>query len=64
MLAGLLLGFAFLTKMLQAFLVLPGFALAYLWAGPAQAAAPDVADVLMGWRHHRRGRLVGRDRRS
>ncbi len=32
--AGLLLGFAFLAKMLQAFLVVPGFALAYLWAGP------------------------------
>ena len=32
---GVLLGFAFLTKMLQAFLVLPGFALAYLWAGRA-----------------------------
>ena len=31
---GVLLGFAFLAKMLQAFLVLPGFALAYLWAGP------------------------------
>jgi len=30
MLAGALLGFAFLAKMLQAFLVLPGFALAYL----------------------------------
>jgi 4-amino-4-deoxy-L-arabinose transferase-like glycosyltransferase len=35
-LAGLLLGFAFLTKMAQAFLVLPGFGLAYLWAGPAR----------------------------
>jgi 4-amino-4-deoxy-L-arabinose transferase-like glycosyltransferase len=35
-LAGVLLGFAFLTKMLQAFLVLPGFGLAYLGAGPAQ----------------------------
>ena len=34
--AGLLLGFAFLAKMLQAFLVLPGFALAYLWVGPAR----------------------------
>ena len=34
--AGLLLGFAFLAKMLQAFLVLPGFALAYLVAGPAR----------------------------
>ncbi len=33
-LCGVLLGFAFLTKMLQAFLVVPGFALAYLWAGP------------------------------
>jgi 4-amino-4-deoxy-L-arabinose transferase-like glycosyltransferase len=33
--AGLLLGFAFLSKMAQAFLVLPGFGLAYLWAGPA-----------------------------
>jgi 4-amino-4-deoxy-L-arabinose transferase-like glycosyltransferase len=35
-LAGLLLGFAFLSKMMQAFLVLPGFGLAYLWAGPAR----------------------------
>jgi 4-amino-4-deoxy-L-arabinose transferase-like glycosyltransferase len=34
--AGLLLGFAFLTKMMQAFLVLPGFGVAYLWAGPAR----------------------------
>ena len=33
-LAGVLVGFAFLSKMLQAFLVVPGFALAYLWAGP------------------------------
>ena len=33
-LTGTLLGFAFLTKMLQGFLVLPGFALAYLVAGP------------------------------
>ncbi len=32
--AGVLLGFAFLAKMLQAFLVVPGFALVYLWAGP------------------------------
>jgi 4-amino-4-deoxy-L-arabinose transferase-like glycosyltransferase len=36
MLAGVLLGFAFLAKMMQAFLVLPGFGLAYLWAGPAR----------------------------
>jgi 4-amino-4-deoxy-L-arabinose transferase-like glycosyltransferase len=33
-LAGTLLGFGFLAKMLQAFLVLPAFALAYLVAGP------------------------------
>jgi 4-amino-4-deoxy-L-arabinose transferase-like glycosyltransferase len=33
-LAGALLGFGFLTKMLQALLVLPAFALAYLIAGP------------------------------
>jgi 4-amino-4-deoxy-L-arabinose transferase-like glycosyltransferase len=33
-LAGALLGFGFLAKMLQAFLVLPGFALVYLVAGP------------------------------
>jgi 4-amino-4-deoxy-L-arabinose transferase-like glycosyltransferase len=32
-LCGVLIGFAFLTKMMQAFLVLPGFALAYLWSG-------------------------------
>jgi 4-amino-4-deoxy-L-arabinose transferase-like glycosyltransferase len=38
LLAGLLLGFAFLAKMLQAFLVLPGFALAYLMAGPTGLA--------------------------
>jgi 4-amino-4-deoxy-L-arabinose transferase-like glycosyltransferase len=31
---GVLLGFAFLAKMLQAFLVAPGFAAAFLWAGP------------------------------
>jgi 4-amino-4-deoxy-L-arabinose transferase-like glycosyltransferase len=33
-LAGVVLGFAFLAKMLQAFLVVPAFAVAYLWAGP------------------------------
>jgi 4-amino-4-deoxy-L-arabinose transferase-like glycosyltransferase len=35
-LAGALLGLGFLTKMMQAFLVLPGFGVAYLWAGPAR----------------------------
>ena len=34
MLAGALLGVAFLTKMGQAFVVLPALALAYLWAAP------------------------------
>jgi 4-amino-4-deoxy-L-arabinose transferase-like glycosyltransferase len=33
-LAGVLIGFGFLTKQLQAFLVLPGLAAAFLWAGP------------------------------
>jgi 4-amino-4-deoxy-L-arabinose transferase-like glycosyltransferase len=36
-LCGVLLGFAFLAKMLQAFLVVPGFAIAYLWAGAPRA---------------------------
>jgi 4-amino-4-deoxy-L-arabinose transferase-like glycosyltransferase len=35
-LAGVLVGLAFLAKMMQAFLVIPGFGLAYLWAGPAR----------------------------
>ena len=33
-LAGCVIGFAFLTKMLQAFLIVPGFALAFLVAAP------------------------------
>jgi 4-amino-4-deoxy-L-arabinose transferase-like glycosyltransferase len=37
LLAGLLLGLGFLTKMLQAFLVLPGLAVAYYWAAPTTA---------------------------
>jgi 4-amino-4-deoxy-L-arabinose transferase-like glycosyltransferase len=56
-LAGALLGFGFLTKMLQAFLVLPGFVLVYLVAGPprllrrcAQLLAGGVALlVAAGW---------------
>ncbi len=34
LLAGALIGFAFLTKTAQALLVVPGLALAYLWAAP------------------------------
>lgn len=33
-LAGVAIGFAFLTKQMQAFLVLPGFALVWFWAAP------------------------------
>jgi 4-amino-4-deoxy-L-arabinose transferase-like glycosyltransferase len=45
---GLLLGFAFLAKMLQAFLVVPGFAVAYLWAGPPGFVKRLWQTVLMG----------------
>ena len=44
----LLLGFAFLAKMLQAFLVVPGFAAAYLWAGPPRLVRRIWQTVLMG----------------
>ena len=57
LLAGVFLGLGFLTKMLQAFLVVPGFALAYLWAAPTtlrrrvgQLVAAGVAIVVSaGW---------------
>jgi 4-amino-4-deoxy-L-arabinose transferase-like glycosyltransferase len=45
---GLLIGFAFLTKMLQAFLVVPGLAAAYLWAGPPRLGKRIWQTVLMG----------------
>ena len=48
MFTGLLLGFAFLAKMLQAFLVVPGFAVAYLWAGPPRLGQRVCQTVLMG----------------
>jgi 4-amino-4-deoxy-L-arabinose transferase-like glycosyltransferase len=47
--AGVLLGFAFLSKMMQAFLVLPGFGVAYLWrdrhgcAGGSGSCSPGSA---------------------
>ncbi len=55
--AGVFLGFGFLTKMLQAFTVLPTFALAYLVAGPPKLgkriwqllAAGGALIVSMGW---------------
>ncbi|MFR9803636.1 ArnT family glycosyltransferase [Pseudonocardia sp. RS010] len=46
LLAGLVLGFAFLAKMLQAFLVVPGFAVAYLWAAPT-TVGKRIRDVLV-----------------
>jgi 4-amino-4-deoxy-L-arabinose transferase-like glycosyltransferase len=57
LLAGLVVGFAFLAKEMQAFLVLPGLALAYLWAAPtslgrriAQLVGAGVALVVgAGW---------------
>ena len=48
MFGGLLLGFAFLAKMLQAFLVVPGFAVTYLWAGPPRLGRRIWQTVLMG----------------
>ncbi len=45
---GLLLGFAFLAKMLQAFLVVPGFAVTYLWAGPPRLGKRIWQTMLMG----------------
>jgi 4-amino-4-deoxy-L-arabinose transferase-like glycosyltransferase len=47
-LTGVLLGFAFLAKMLQAFLVVPGFAAAYLWAGPPRLGRRIWQTALMG----------------
>lgn len=56
-LAGTLIGFAFLAKMLQAFLVIPAFTLVYLWAAPTnlgrrilQVGAAALAVVVSaGW---------------
>jgi 4-amino-4-deoxy-L-arabinose transferase-like glycosyltransferase len=45
-LTGVLLGFGFLTKMLQAFLVVPGFALVYLIAAPI-GLARRIRDLLI-----------------
>ena len=56
-LAGVAIGFGFITKMLQAFLVLPAFGLVYLWAAPAKLgkrlwqllAAAVAVGVSAGW---------------
>jgi 4-amino-4-deoxy-L-arabinose transferase-like glycosyltransferase len=47
-LAGTLVGFGFLTKMLQAFLVMPAFALVYLLAGPPKLGRRIVQLVATG----------------
>jgi 4-amino-4-deoxy-L-arabinose transferase-like glycosyltransferase len=47
-LCGVVLGFAFLAKMLQAFLVVPGFAVAYLVAGPPRFGKRIWQTVLLG----------------
>ena len=44
---GVALGFAFLAKMMEAFLVVPGFALVYLIAAPV-GARRRVTDLLAG----------------
>jgi 4-amino-4-deoxy-L-arabinose transferase-like glycosyltransferase len=47
-LVGALVGFAFLAKMLQAFLVVPGFALVYLLAAPASVRRRIVQLLVAG----------------
>jgi 4-amino-4-deoxy-L-arabinose transferase-like glycosyltransferase len=46
--AGVFVGFGFLTKMLQALLVVPAFALAYLFAGPPRLGKRIVQLLLSG----------------
>jgi len=48
LLTGLAVGFAFLTKELQAFLAVPGFALAYAWAAPTSWGRRMVALLAAG----------------
>ena len=45
-LVGVLIGFGFITKMMQAFLVVPGFALVYLVAAPA-SVKKRIVDLLV-----------------
>ena len=64
LLAGVFLGFGFLTKMLQAFLVVPGLAAAYLWAAPTTLWRRDPAAARRGCGDRRVGRLVAAGRRA
>ncbi len=61
-LAGVLVGFAFLTKELQAFLVLPGFGLVYLLAGPPRFGRRVRAARRPRGHDAGRGGMVGGDR--
>ena len=63
-LAGSLVGFGFLAKMLQALVVCPASALVYLLAGPPRLRRRIWQLALGRGRARRVGRLVGRDRRA
>ncbi|BDZ49952.1 hypothetical protein GCM10025867_21930 [Frondihabitans sucicola] len=59
--AGVAVGFGFLTKQLQAFVILPELAVVYFFCAPPLARAPGPPP--RGGRRGRRGRrMVGRDR--
>ena len=62
--AGVLVGFGFLTKMLQALLVVPGVRAGLPDRRADHAAPADRAAAAGGRRAGRVGRLVGRDRRA
>ncbi len=62
--AGTMIGFAFLAKMLQAFLVLPAFAAVYMYAAPHRTGAADQTNARWRRRRGRQRRLVGGDRRA
>ena len=59
-LAGALVGFGFITKMMQAFLILPVMAVVYLLAAPTGLRRRVVAGLPDGRVRPRRRRLVGR----
>ena len=61
---GTLIGFAFLAKMMQAFLVVPGFALVYLDSRADDGAPADRATARRRRRDGRERGLVGGDRRA
>jgi len=63
-LAGALIGFAFLTKMFQAFLVVPAFALVYLVAAPTPFRRRIWQLLVAGVALRRVERLVGGHRRA